>query len=770
VCDQQPIDGFLLSRQWRDLDAGVELSFWMATSDGPVRLCVPSQQPVCFIDRDTAIESSAVERKPLALSALGGGPVDGLYFNSQRSMSDLHQRHGASGVLFESDIKPADRYLMERFVCGGVQAQGDVVDHGAYRQIVNPVLKPTNFTPALRLASIDIETRGLSSELYSIGVHSGDSAFVLMVGEGKAPAVAGFDLQYFTSEKALLEEFFRRLHALDPDLLIGWNVVNFDLDFLYRKCQQLGLSFAFGRGRDESIVLKPGASQIRIARTPGRAVLDGVDMLRAAFWSFESFSLQHVATELLGRGKTITASHRVDEINELYQTDKPALAAYNIEDCRLVTEIFERADLVNFAVQRAQMTGLPIDKTGGAVQTFDNLYLPRLHRKGYVAPAHHDSTGRLSPGGYVLDSEPGIYQNVIVLDFKSLYPSIIRSFLIDPLGLALGADTTDQDAVVPGFEGAAFARDEHILPGLVAELWKKRDEAKANNNAALSQATKIIMNSLYGVLGSSGCRFHHHQLASSITRRGHEIILDSKGLIEQSGYRVIYGDTDSLFVLIGGEFNESEINTIGTKLQNELNKHWSATLQQQYSLESCLEVEFETHYLRFVMPTVRGAEAGSKKRYAGQVKQSDGSNTVIFKGLEAVRTDWTPMAREFQRTLYEKIFNDEPVDAFIRQVTDDLWSGRLDDQLTYRKRLRRKLADYKKNVPPHVQAARKQARAGGWISYVITVNGPEPVDERQSPLDYQHYADKQLLPVADGILHFFDSSYAAVTSAQYEMF
>ena len=241
-------------------------------------------------------------------------------------------------------------------------------------------------------------------------------------------------------------------------------------------------------------------------------------------------------------------------------------------------------------------------------------------------------------------------------------------------------------------------------------------------------------------------------------------------MIEQQGYRVIYGDTDSLFVLIGGDASEAEIGETGVRLQQVLNLHWQSVLENKYQLECCLEVEFETHYLRFVMPTVRGTDSGSKKRYAGQVRQSDGEKSVVFKGLEAVRTDWTPLAREFQRELYEKIFNDEPVVELVKQTTSDLWAGVLDDQLVYRKRLRRKLADYKKNVPPHVQAARKQSSSGNWISYVITVNGPEPVDERESALDYQHYADKQLQPVADGILHFFDSSYAAITSAQIELF
>jgi len=350
-------------------------------------------------------------------------------------------------------------------------------------------------------------------------------------------------LGWSRTEKELLEGFFKQLNEIDPDVIIGWNVIGFDLDFIARKCEQLNITLDLGRGGDASAVLQvgSGASPIKIARVPGRAVLDGIEMLRAAFWSFESFSLENVGQELLGRGKTIKSVNKVEEINHLYQTDKPELARYNIEDCRLVTEIFSKADLINFAVQRARMTGLPIDKIGGAVQTFDNLYLPRLHRKGYVAAAAVASDSG-SPGGYVLDSKPGLYRNVIVLDFKSLYPSIIRTFLIDPLGLSIGLTKGEADDPVPGYEGAMFSRSEHILPELIEELWAKRDEAKAQKNAALSQAIKIIMNSLYGVLGSSSCRFHNHQLASSITRRGHEIIQLSQKFIEQSDLQVIYGD------------------------------------------------------------------------------------------------------------------------------------------------------------------------------------------------------------------------------------
>ncbi len=129
----------------------------------------------------------------------------------------------------------------------------------------------------------------------------------------------------------------------------------------------------------------------------------------------------------------------MDEITDNFLHNKQALAAYNLEDCRLVWLIFEKTQLLEFAQLRAQLTGLAIDRIGGSVAAFTNLYLPKLHRSGYVAPNMGDGVSDLiSPGGYVMDSIPGLYDNVLVLDFKSLYPSIIRTFKIDPMGLIEG--------------------------------------------------------------------------------------------------------------------------------------------------------------------------------------------------------------------------------------------------------------------------------------------------------------------------------------------
>jgi len=284
------------------------------------------------------------------------------------------------------------------------------------------------------------------------------------------------------------------------------------------------------------------------------------------------------------------------------------------------------------------------------------------------------------------------------------------------------------------------------------------------------------MNSFYGVLGTPGCRFFDARLASSITLRGHEILNRTRNQIEEAGHRVIYGDTDSVFVWIHEADSDAQAVAAGRQLQADLNSWWTGVVRDEFGLESVLELEFETHFKRFLMPTIRGSDKGSKKRYAGVVAGKDGDR-LVFKGLENVRTDWTRLAREFQEELYRRVFMEEPFEDYVRQLTAEVLAGRRDGQLVYRKRLRRRLDEYQRNVPPHVQAARLCAERGlpvpargSWVEYVITSAGAEPATRPLAPLDYQHYVDRQLEPVADGILGFVGSSFHTLVDKQIDLF
>ena len=206
-----------------------------------------------------------------------------------------------------------------------------------------------------------------------------------------------------------------------------------------------------------------------------------------------------------------------------------------------------------------------MDRVGGSVAAFTNLYLPHLHRSGYVAPNLPADGGLASPGGYVMQSKPGLYKNILVLDFKSLYPSIIRTFKIDPMGLIEGLKNPEN--AIDGFKEAMFSREHHFLPDIVTELWRLRDIAKCSGDDARSHALKIIMNSFYGVLGSGGCRFVT-RLASSITLRGHEIA-NHRTVVNpgMSGY----GDTDSTFVRLAEDMDAEQAQKFGQYMKTSTN-------------------------------------------------------------------------------------------------------------------------------------------------------------------------------------------------------
>lgn len=592
-----------------------------------------------------------------------------------------------------------------------------------------------------------------------------------------------FNLEYVASRPLLLEKLNQWLAVHDPDAIIGWNLVQFDLRVLQKHADRYQIPLRFGRGGNLLEWREHGFKQGHFfASAAGRLIIDGIEALKSATWNFPSFSLESVSQTLLGEGKASDSPYqRMDEINQRFAHDKPALARYNLKDCELVTRIFAKTELLSFLLERSTVTGLAADRSGGSVAAFTHLYLPRMHRIGYVAPNLGELPEEHSPGGFVMDSQPGLYDSVLVLDYKSLYPSIIRTFLIDPVGLVAGMQQPDIQHSVPGFRGAWFSREKHCLPAIVNQIWQGREAAKRQQNKPLSQALKIIMNAFYGVLGSSGCRFFDPRLASSITLRGHEIMRQTRELIEAQGYQVIYGDTDSTFVWLKSAHNDEQATRIGNELVQLVNQWWQNHIQQNFNLPCALELEFEIHYRRFLMPTIRGAEQGSKKRYAGLISTPTGDQ-MVYKGLETVRTDWTPLAQQFQRELYLRIFQQQPYQDYVRDYVARTLNGELDEQLVYRKRLRRRLDDYQRNVPPHARAARLadefnrklgrplQYQNGGWISYVMTTAGPEPLETRQSPIDYDHYLTRQLQPVADAILPFTQDDFTTLITGQMGLF
>ncbi|WP_394179193.1 DNA polymerase II [Marinomonas posidonica] len=767
--------GYIVSRHTKEVNGQIEMSLFVKTPDGTVKV-IPDRQQTSFFSTipisELPTDINGVLYHATELSSFEHQAVTLIQTNSMILHRQILKFVKQTGhAVFEEDIKPHDRYLMERSIRGAIRFIG-MVEQGesVYKQAK---VIAGDYSPNWTIWSLDIETSVTHNKILSIGVTNDQlrQAFVV------APENTSLEhVTAFADERSLLLGFMQFVKKYNPDIFIGWNLIGFDLHFIDQRCQQLGIRAAFGVNGETWNIRSSDNQGKYFASIPGRVALDGITLLKVGGYHFESYSLNNVSHEILGDSKLLHGGDRWQEIERMHQHDLASFVAYNLQDCDLVWRIFKQLKLIELQQTRVDLTGIPMEQTGGSVASFENLYIPRLHQAGYVAPAWKDEAFVASPGGFVMNSLPGLYKNVLVFDFKSLYPSIIRTFFIDPLARISAQNTPQQGIqhIVPGYLGAHFDVEQAILPELVGELAKAREDAKSSHNDILSYAIKIIMNSFYGVLGSNVCRFYHAELASSITMRGHEILQLTKSWMEEKGAKVIYGDTDSLFVVLNDDSDKPEV--LGKRLCEEINQTLTAWCRNYANVDSHLELEFETLYERFFMPTIRGQEEGSKKRYAGKT-----NNKIVFKGLEAARTDWTKLAREFQRNLFDIIFNDENPIAYIQSVIEQLKAGQLDEWLVYSKQLSRPLAAYSKHKPPHVRAAmmidEKRANLGlpleynkgrKRVNYVYQTSGVMPYETHADlcHLDYEHYIEKQLVPIADSVLPIFKTNMASLLSQQ----
>jgi len=754
--------GFILQASYRVVAGAPVIHLYGQLEGGGTFLVRDDRQRPHFYIRAAQAESARSLGISLGISALQ--PIERRTFDGAQvcrievavpsDIPALRERLHRAGIeTFEADVRFAVRYLIERGVKGGCEIEGEARPGTGIRlEFDNPRLRPADVKVDPRVLAFDIETDAKAQRLLAISLYAPALDEVLIVdgSDRSMPAHA----TRCADERTALDAFSERVREFDPDVLTGWNTIDFDLGVLERVAARLRHPLALGRDAGPIRLRKPegyfGSGQ---ASVPGRLVLDGIDLLRGAFVRMDDYSLDAVAREVLGEGKATKteAGDRIEEIAHNYRHDLPAFSLYARTDARLAYQIVERLNLVPLAFARSRLAGMTPDRVAASIASFDFLYLSELAHVGIVAPTVRSSDSRVfaaQQGGYVLEPVPGLHRNVWVFDFKSLYPSIIRTFNIDPLSYvaapAAGADLIETP-------GGAFRREAAILPRLLDQLFPRREAAKRSGDEVASHAIKILMNSFYGVLGTPACRFYNPALANSITGMGRELLLWSKRWFEQAGLRVLYGDTDSLFVQAGID-DPVRIREQGRELALALNVDIARHINERWRVPSRLELEFEKLYLKLFLPRARHSTRGASKRYAGLVRESKG-DSVEFIGMEVVRRDWTALAKQVQRELYQRLFTEQPVEAYLAEVVRQVRQGELDGLLVYRKNLRKDADEYTATTPPHVAAARKSTRSSGrLISYVMTTAGPEPVDNVQHPLDREHYVAKQIQPVAEPVL------------------
>lgn len=759
---QTQIEAFIFKGSSFDYDNRTIIKLYGQSSQGSFLVTINQFQNYFFVE----------SLHPTSLRSLNGHYVEKIVCNTQEELKAKCIKYSTDGLkVFESDIKPLDRYLMDHNIYAQINIKGSAIIKDGLLTFENPQIEPGNFYPHYKIMSFDIET-GKDGRLLSLAYSFRSQAYnedrTIVLGQG----VETPDVKFSLRESGLLEFFQQAVKRLDPDIFTGWNVIGFDFNFLDKKSKELKTPLLLGRNNRPLDMFQSARGEWHV-KLEGRVVIDGPWAMKMNFFSFESYKLNNVAKQLLGSGKDIDEDEEFDkwgEIERRFREDKMSLAKYNVLDATLVLDIFEKIKLLDLMITRSFISGMLIERVGGSTASFDHFYLPTLHDVGVVAPNVDDiGWARQAKGGFVLNPQVGIHPNVLVMDFKSLYPTVIQTFMIDPLS-RLNRDVNPLTTPV----GLTFSRTDHILPGKITELLERRSQAKKEKNTNLSQAVKILMNSFYGVMGSSGCRFYQEDLPDGITGTGQWILKTVIEYLEGRGFAVMYGDTDSLFVQLPSiDHYDEQAKT----LVNEVNIFLTDKLKKDFNVESRLEIQYDKFFQTLILTSARGNDEGAKKRYAGlAVKNVDGVQVeeMVLTGMEYVRSDWSLLARNFQYELIRRVFKGEDVQEYIDETLKKLERKELDDQLVLSKRLSKPLDEYIKNIPPHARAAKILFEKTGILKkrpqYVMTNRGAIPIELPHEDIDYDYYLDRQLAPIADSILALFGKSFEEMRGPQLSLF
>jgi len=815
-------------------------------TDGRTFAVVEEREKPGFYLRSSDLDSAMEE-----LKKSGGGwyqspyrTIDGeecvrVCLESVKQCQGSAQRLLERGIrTYEADLPFQDQFLISKCIHGsaiikGIPKRGRKVD----LIFVNPEISPSDWNPSLSILSLDIETDPAGKQIYAISLICDDPWFDQRSRTAKSRSKESHDmpgehtggkqaegplkphrrqellfcgqidpsdsLTPFPDERSLLEGFCERIVFWDPDIITGWNVIDFDLKIIAAKLEFYKIPFLIGRSETPAVFFPGERGRSNTVIIPGRQVLDAVRVVRASPERFSDYRLQTVASSVLGRGKDIELlvnEHRRDAVERLYHQDPPALCRYCLEDARLVLDILKTTGLLDLTIMRCLLIGISMDRAWTSIHSFEYLYIETMHRRGIVAPTTgvDPFPGATAPGGAILESKAGLYDNVWVFDFRSLYPSIIRTFNIDPLSfvpqsVAQEMAPEERERLLRAPNGAFFRRSDAILPELLERFFQSRDEARKAGDQVATYVYKIIMNSFYGVLGAAGSRFASGFISGAITSFGQLVLHWCSDYFTRMGYRVLYGDTDSLFVLSGMEQGVSPqvLSEQSRSLCAQINTDLGRFIEESYTVSSYLELEFEKIYFKLFLPPVRTAppvrgsapvhgaplvqrastteavgSRGRAKGYAGllvppshfsaSMHTEQRKEWIEVVGMEAVRRDWTDLARGFQIGLLELLFlgaEKEAIRDFVRKVVKELHAGRLDSELVYRKALRKPVEAYTRSKPPHVRAAGLLDPEDqlGLIHYRWTVEGPQPEGRTTAPIDYTHYVEKQLKPIARGI-------------------
>jgi len=620
--------------------------------------------------------------------------------------------------------------------------------------------------PPLKILAFDLETHEQAGkkQIVMASFYTQDQQLVLTEKKATYPDW----VKVTNDEKELLKEIVQVINDINPDIIVTFYGDAFDFQVLNERCQANKIKFILSRDKKQTKFTR--RARISSARLNGIVHIDlfhFINNILSPNLQTEVLSLDAVSSELLG-DKKIEVDYQ--EMLEAWRKGKNLvkLAEYCLKDAVLTYRLAEIILPQIFEIART-VGQVAFDVSRMTYGQLVEWYLSRkAHEEKAIIPnqpKYEDIIKRRKAtyiGGFVKEPLAGLHENIAVLDFRSLYPSLIISFNISPETLNC-ACCKENGYKVPELDYCFCKEKEGFIPAVLKDLITKRAQIKRQlkqmdkdslayrvlNNR--QYALKIIANATYGYFGFAGSKWYCKECAESCTAFGRYWIKKTIASALEAGFDVIYADTDSLFI----KTKTDDIEEAATTFLENINQQFPGIL----------ELDLQGFYVRGIFIPKGAAPGTAKKRYALLDKRGE----LLIRGLETVRRDWCRLAKEVQRQVLEYVLKEKDVErakAYIKEIVKKIKQKQVSlPELTLYEELTRPVESYKQ-LSPHVMAAKKIKESGGevgegmLIMFVIT-QGSGLISERAVPvelinsldeIDTEYYIHHQVIPAALRVL------------------
>lgn len=677
----------------------------------------------------------------------------------------LERGRGGSGSVideFEYQISATRIYLAER----GISCLNWYEVEEKKGRILS-IKRAEGLRPYLKVLSFDMEVLEIERGTPSV-------VMISLYGEGIAKVITYQEASYsidaviVRNEKELIETFIKFIREFDPDIIVGYNSDLYDMPILRDRAKKLKVSIG-ELSRDGSGITLSKRARFTTAKTTGRVHIDIFNFVfnvLSPILQSEQLTLKNVAQELIGDTKLEMEYEDIVQAWERgHELDR--LASYCLKDSELVYRLTEI--LLPEIEELTKITGQSLFDTSRMPysQLVEWYYIKRAKAQGRVIPNQpkfdqiKERQSQSFEGGFVKEPEIGLHRNIAVVDFASLYPSIIATYNISVETLNCEC-CKDEGYKIPELPYWFCKKRKGFESEAVEELLKERLELKGKLKKldrdsheyvlldTKQRALKTIINASYGYHAYPASRWYCRACAESTAALGRHWIKEVLKRAEKWGLHAVYGDTDSAFLKYSGDKEEVK------KFIKEINQE----------LPGIMRLDLEDFYVKGLF-VPREAGGVAKKRYA----LLDEKGRLKIRGLEIVRRDLSRFARETQQEILKICLIDEDIDRafkYLNHRINQLRSGNFElRELVVYEQLSKPLSEYKL-ISPHVVAAKRlyekgiPVGEGSVIGYIIQ-KGRGSISERAYPIelaepskiDIDYYIENQVIPASMRILNAF---------------